>query len=90
MDIAVCTNPELVALDLDNMKLYKKAKSIDATATKAIFNASIKMKYACKANVDCIKQVYQKSIVNYGCIAAGKTSDCSAVPKASESKGVTQ
>jgi hypothetical protein len=89
-DIAVCTNPELVALDLNNMKLYIKAKSIDATATKAIFNASIKMKYACKANVDCIKQVYQKSIVNYGCIAAGKTSDCSAVPKESESKGVTQ
>jgi len=89
-DIAVCTHPELVALDLNNMKLYIKAKSIDATATKAIFNASIKMKYACKANVDCIKQVYQKSIVNYGCIAAGKTSGCSAVPQASENKKLTQ
>jgi len=89
-DIAVCTHPELVALDLNNMKLYVKAKSIDATATKAIFSASIKKKYACKANVDCIKQVYQKSIVNYGCIVAGKTSDCSAVPKESENKKVTK
>ena len=40
-DMAVCVNPELAALDLKNMKLYKHAKSIDATTTKAIFKASI-------------------------------------------------
>ena len=90
-DIAVCTNPELVALDLKNMKLYKKAKAMNAAATKEIFNASIKLKYACGANVECIKQVYQKSILNYGCVADGKALDCgAAVPQESEGEGVTQ
>jgi len=90
-DITVCTNSELVSLDLKNMQLYKKAKAIDASATKTIFNASIKSKYACVTDIVCIKQVYQKSIYNYGCVVGGKTLDCSAdVPQESESKGVTQ
>jgi uncharacterized protein len=77
-DMAVCANPELAALDLKNMKLYKNAKSKDATTTNAIFKASIKSKYACGAAVDCIKKVYQQSILNYGCVAAGKGMDCGA------------
>jgi uncharacterized protein len=77
-DMTVCANPELVALDLKNMKLYKNAKSRDATTTKAIFKASIKSKYACGTAVDCIKKVYQQSILNYGCVAAGKEVDCGA------------
>jgi uncharacterized protein len=76
--MAVCANPELAALDLKNMKLYKNAKSKDATTTNAIFKASIKSKYACGAAVDCIKKVYQQSILNYGCVAAGKGMDCGA------------
>jgi uncharacterized protein len=64
----VCANPELAALDLKNMKLYKNAKSKDATTTNVIFKASIKSKYACGAEVDCIKKVYQQSILNYGCV----------------------
>jgi len=77
-DMAVCANPELAALDLKNMELYKNAKSRDAPTTKAIFKASIKSKYACGTAVDCIKKVYQQSILNYGCVAAGKEVDCSA------------
>ena len=77
-DMTVCANPELVALDLKNMKLYKNAKSRDATTTKAIFKASIKSKYACGTAVECIKKVYQQSILNYGCVAAGKEVDCGA------------
>ena len=90
--MTVCANPELVALDLKNMKRYKNAKSIDATITKEIFKASIKSKYACGTEVDCIKKVYQKSILNYGCVAAGKDLDCGADADSqeSESEGVTQ
>jgi uncharacterized protein len=54
--MTICANPELVALDLKNMKLYKNAKSKDETTTKAIFKASIKSKYACGAVVDCKKK----------------------------------
>lgn len=91
-DITVCANPELVALDLKNMKRYKNAKSIDASTTKEIFKASIKSKYACGTEIDCIKKVYQKSILNYGCVAAGKEVDCSVDvdSQESESEDVTQ
>jgi len=60
------------------MKNYKNAKSRDATTTNKIFKASIKSKYACGTAVDCIKKVYQQSILNYGCVAAGKEVDCGA------------
>jgi len=90
-DLTVCASPELVALDVKNMQLYKKAKAINAAATKTIFIASIKSKYACGADIDCIKKVYQQSIYNYGCVAAGKTSNCSAAATPeTDRKGVTQ
>jgi len=91
-DMTVCANPELVTLDVKNMKLYKNAKAIDATTTKAIFKASIKSKYACGTAVDCIKKVYQKSILNYGCVAAGKEVDCGAdaASQETEREGVTK
>ena len=60
----------------NNLQFYKKAKSKNAAATKAIFLASIKSKYACGTDIGCIEEVYQKSIVNYGCVAAGKSLDC--------------
>jgi hypothetical protein len=75
-DMTVCANSELVDLDVKNLQFYKKAKAINAAATKAIFLASIKSKYACGTDIGCIEEVYQKSIVNYGCVAAGKTLDC--------------
>ena len=77
-DMTVCANPELVALDVKNMKHYKNAKAIDANTTKAIFKASIKSKYACGTAVDCIKKVYQQSILKYRCVAAGKEVECGA------------
>jgi uncharacterized protein len=91
-DMAVCASPELVDLDIKNMQLYKKAKAMNAAATKRIFEASIKSKYACGTDIDCIKKVYQKSIYNYGCVAAGKTSDCSADAASPETdrEGMTQ
>jgi hypothetical protein len=90
-DMTVCANPELVDLDIKNLQFYKKAKAINAAATKAIFTASIKSKYACGTDIGCIEEVYQKSIVNYGCVAAGKTLDCSADNASeSESKRIAQ
>ena len=46
-DMTVCANSKLVDLDVRNNQFYKKAKSKNAAATKAIFLASIKSKYAC-------------------------------------------
>ena len=91
-DMTVCANPELVDLDIKNLQFYKKAKAINAATTKAIFTASIKSKYACGTDIGCIEEVYQKSIINYGCVAAGKTLDCRAdnASQESESEKITQ
>lgn len=91
-DITVCANSDLAALDVENMKLYKNAKFIDAVATKKIFKESIKSKYACGTDVDCIKKVYKRSIRNYRCVGADKKLDCGAdaAPQETESEGVTQ
>ena len=50
-DMTACANPELVDLDIKNLQFYKKAKAINAAATKAIFLASIKSKYACGTDI---------------------------------------
>lgn len=75
-ELTICANPDLAALDVKNMSLYIKAKSMDAVATKEIWKQSIKSKYACGADVECITEVYKQSITHYGCVAAGKVSDC--------------
>lgn len=80
-EIAICENEELASLDVKNMKLYIKAKSrdIDDVATKEVWKKSIKSKYACGSDVDCIREVYKESISGYECIAAGKEPGCDAV-----------
>lgn len=77
-ELAICANPDLAALDIKNMGLYLKAKSVDAVATKEIWKQSIKSKYACGADAECIEEVYNHSIADYGCIAADNESDCGA------------
>lgn len=77
-EITICTNAELAALDVENMRRYKAAKDIDAVATHEIWKESIKSKYNCGAHTDCIKEVYKKSISNYSCVAGDKESDCDA------------
>ncbi|TRX01917.1 lysozyme inhibitor LprI family protein [Candidatus Methylobacter oryzae] len=84
-EAVICANAELAALDVENMKLYKNAKNIDAVATHEIWKASIKSKYACGTNVDCIKEVYKESMLNYGCISSDNDSDCGVdAPQESE------
>jgi hypothetical protein len=77
-EITICTHRELAALDVENSKRYKNAKDIDAVATHEIWKESIKSKYACGTDVDCIKEVYKKSIQSYGCVSSDKNSDCVA------------
>lgn len=90
-EITICTNAELAALDVENMKRYKDAKDIDAVATREIWKASIKSKYACGTNVDCIKMVYKKSILNYSCLSADNDSDCGVdAPQDSEGSNAPQ
>jgi hypothetical protein len=70
-DIKICESLDLAALDVKNMSAYKKAKTIDGKATKAILNESIKLKFACGTSVICIEKAYKKSIKSYECVAAG-------------------
>jgi hypothetical protein len=77
-ETTICTNRELAALDVENSQRYKNAKDIDAVATHEIWKESIKSKYACGTHVDCIKEVYKKSIQRYGCVSSDKNSDCAA------------
>jgi hypothetical protein len=77
-EVTICTNRELAALDVENSKRYKNAKDMDAVATHEIWKESIKSKYACGTHVDCIKEVYKKSIQSYGCVSSDKNSDCVA------------
>lgn len=91
-ELTICANAELAALDVENLKVYKDAKDIDAVATREIWKASIKSKYACGSNVACIKNVYKKSILDYGCISSDSDSDCGVnnAPQESESSSVLQ
>ena len=67
-DITICATAELAALDVNNMSVYKQAKLINPNLTKSIWRESIKYKYACGTEVDCIKHIYKKSISLYGCV----------------------
>ncbi len=74
-EITICNNPALATLDVENMKIYKNAKNTDPVITKKIWMDSIKSKYACGTDIDCITNIYKKSIRNYGCVA-DKALDC--------------
>ena len=67
-DNAICLDPHLSTLDVDNMTVYKKAKVINPDKTQAIWRESIKYKYACGTEVDCITKIYEKTIKLYGCV----------------------
>jgi hypothetical protein len=72
----ICANSELIALDIENAQIYKKARAIDPVATNTIWKESIHSKYACGINVDCIATVYKKSIRNYECVVAETETNC--------------
>jgi len=67
-DKIICVTNALAVLDVKNMALYKQAKLIDFNKTKLIRQESIKYKYACGSDVDCISRIYQKTISLYGCV----------------------
>ena len=73
-DKAICSDPPLAALDIENMTIYKKAKLINPNKTQVIWRESIKYKYACGKEVDCITHIYKKTIKLYGCVA--KNASC--------------
>jgi hypothetical protein len=68
-DITICGNSKLAALDVENMGLYKNAKAINPPHARDIWKTSIKSKYLCKTDINCIRNVYKKSIQRYQCVA---------------------
>ena len=75
-DITICNTTKLAHLDNENMQLYKNARASDPVATKDIWFASIKAKYACKTTVDCIADVYKKSMRDYDCVVNKDKAGC--------------
>ncbi|MCX7084196.1 MAG: hypothetical protein NTY69_01510 [Methylococcales bacterium] len=67
-DKTICTSRDLAGLDLENMTLYKKAKLTNPTKTHEIWRESIKYKYACGTEVECINHIYKKTIKLYNCV----------------------
>ena len=78
-DMTICNTINLARLDNENMQLYKNARAIDPVMTKDIWFTSIKAKYACKTAVDCIANVYKKSIRDYDCVANKDKASCKVV-----------
>ena len=74
-EATICSNAELSKLDVQNTNLYKEAKDIDPETVKNILKISIKSKYSCKINVECIKLLYEKSISDYSEIISKKNSN---------------
>ena len=75
-DMTICNTADLADLDNENMQLYKKAKASDPARTKDIWFASIKAKYACKTTIDCIADVYKKSMRDYDCVVNKDKAGC--------------
>jgi len=75
-DMTICNTADLARLDNENMQLYKKARASDPVATKDIWFASIKAKYACKTTIDCIADVYKKSMRDYDCVVNKDKAGC--------------
>lgn len=71
-EITICSNPELTNLDVKNSNLYKEAKNINPDLSKTILNESIKSKYNCGIDVNCLVNLYNKSISDYKNIIFGK------------------
>ncbi len=72
-DVTICAQSDLAILDNQNMSIYKNAKATDPVATKEVWKDSIKYKYACGTDVECIADIYKKSIQRYTCIAKQKS-----------------
>jgi len=72
-DVTICAQSNLAILDNQNMSIYKNAKATDPVATKEVWKDSIKYKYACGTDVECIADIYKKSIQRYTCIAKQKS-----------------
>ena len=75
-DMTICNTANLAHLDNENMQRYKNARAIDPVMTKDIWFKSIKAKYACKATVDCIADVYKKSMRDYDCVVNKGSASC--------------
>jgi tol-pal system protein YbgF len=71
-EITICSNPELADLDVKNSNLYKEAKNINPDLSKIILNESIKSKYNCGIDINCLISLYNKSIFDYKSIISGK------------------
>jgi hypothetical protein len=71
-EITICSNLELADLDVKNSNLYKEAKNINPDLSKIILNESIKSKYNCGIDINCLINLYNKSIFDYKSIISGK------------------
>jgi uncharacterized protein len=64
-ELTICNEPSLAKLDSKNAELYKNAEKINPTQAKQQLNNSVKNRYKCQGDYDCIKSNLQQSIGSY-------------------------
>ena len=70
-ELKICNDSNLAKLDVENAELYKKAKKTNSTQAKQQLNNSVKNRYQCGDNFNCIKSNYQQSIDAFKSIING-------------------
>jgi uncharacterized protein len=64
-DIAVCSDIELSKKDEENASLYKNALKINKSEAETIRRHSYAEKMNCGSNIECLENIYNKSISEY-------------------------
>jgi tetratricopeptide (TPR) repeat protein len=65
-EITVCENQELASLSVQNIRLFNTLKAINPdTISKTMLIESVKQRYSCNTDVNCLKEAYKKTIGEY-------------------------
>jgi uncharacterized protein len=67
-ELEICKEPSLAKLDFENAELFKKASNVNPVKAKQILNNSVKNRYKCQSDYNCIKSNFQQSIIDYKAI----------------------
>jgi uncharacterized protein len=73
-ELEICKEPSLAKLDFENAELFKKASNINPAQAKQTLNNSVKNRYKCQGDYNCIKSSFQQSIDVYKSIINSNSS----------------
>lgn len=73
-ELEICKEPSLAKLDFENAELFKKASNVNPVKAKQTLNNSVKNRYKCQSDYNCIKSNFQQSIEVYKSMINGYSS----------------